>query len=119
MAQSGGALEQLATRGAEAGAGLAITREGARTLTEPMRGLYYVTMLTGGLFPGFTQGIGLATAGLMGARAASILLGLSLETMLPYIAAIAAVVGAGAIAWDDYKSSEREAIKASNDMADF
>ncbi|HEV2331193.1 MAG TPA: hypothetical protein VGY56_20620 [Verrucomicrobiae bacterium] len=108
----------LALKGAAAGGGLNITREGVRALTDPMRGLYYVTMLTGGSFPQFTQAIGLATAGMMGTRAISVSLGVSLSRLLPIVGGISAVIGAGALVWAEYKSSEEEAIEASNDMAD-
>jgi hypothetical protein len=118
VTQSGGALQQLATKGAEAGAGLAITREGVRALTDPLRGLNYALMLMGGSFPEFTRGILLATAGMMGTRAISMSLGLSLSTLLPVVGLVAAAVGGGLWVWHEYKSAEEEAIQANNDMAE-
>jgi hypothetical protein len=118
VTQAGSGLQQLATKGAEAAAGLTITREGVRSLTDPLRGLNYVLLLSGGAFPQFTQAIGLATAGMMGTRAITASLGLSLGTLFPIVGAGAAVIGAIAMVWQEYKSAEEEAIQANNDMAE-
>ena len=118
VAQTHSGLKQLSQGGEQAAAGMTITREGVRSLTDPLRGLNYALMLAGGSFPELTRGLGLTTAGLMGTRAASVSLGLSLSQILPLVAIVAAVIGTGVAVWDHYSSQEKDAAERAKELND-
>ena len=97
---------------------MTITREGVRSLTDPLRGLNYALLLAGGSFPELTRVSGLATAGLMGTRAIAVSLGVSLSTLLPVVGLVAAAVGGGLLAWHEWNAGEDEAEKKAKDVAE-
>ena len=111
-------LQQMSKGGVAATEGMKITREGVRSLTEPLREMNYALMLSGASFPEFSRGLGLLSTGLLGTRALTMSLGISLGALVPIVLAITAAVGGGLYVWHELGAGESEAEQKAKDRAE-
>jgi len=103
-----------------AGAGassLTQAREAAMLTHESFRSLSATAMLLGGTrFPELSMGVMGATQGLRALRTAAMITGVGMSELLIPIAAIGAVVAAGALVWRQFSAGEAETAKQTKEL---
>jgi hypothetical protein len=117
VAQTGAGLKSLVPAAAAGASSLTQAREAAMLTHESFRTLSSTAFLLGGTrFPELSMGVMSATQGLRALRTAALLTGLGMSELLIPIAAIGAVLAAGAFVWHQFSSGEAEAAKATKDL---
>ena len=109
-------LERLRTAAGTTTGGLKDLRESAMLTHESSRVLAETAMLAGGNLGEFGKSALIASEGMRAARTAAMLFGTSIETMLPVVGAIAAVVAAGALGWSAWENEQKKAIASQNEL---
>lgn len=117
MNGTGSGLKGLASGAASAGGELKTLRETAMATHEGFRSLESGVLLLGGTrFPALSMGIMGVTEAMRGLRSVALLTGASLATVALPLAAVAAVVAGGMFAWSEYSGAEAKAAEESKKL---
>jgi hypothetical protein len=117
MNGTGSGLKGLASGAASAGGELKTLRETAMATHEGFRTMESGVLLLGGTrFPALSMGIMGVTEAMRGLRSVALLTGASLATVALPLAAVAAVVAGGMFAWSEYSGAEAKAAEESKKL---
>lgn len=115
--QSNSGLKSMVPAAAAGASALTQARQASMLTHESFRTLSSTAYLLGGTrFPQLSMGVMGATQGLRALLAAAMLSGIGMAELLVPLAAIAAVVGAGAFVWHEFSASEADAATKAKDL---